>query len=75
LPDGAQHGVPTNVRKLKWLNLIRLSLFSIKNSRLQHIFNEEIADLQKAFSDLEKTESVSHFKYEVMLAFWFAIHL
>jgi hypothetical protein len=35
----------------------RLGLFAIKNPRLQHIFNEEIADLQKAFLDLEKTES------------------
>ena len=51
-----------------------LELFSIKNPRLQHVYNEEIEDLRKSFLDLEKTTDETHFKHEVMIAFWFAIH-
>ena len=30
--------------------------------------------MKKSFKDLEKTESENHFKQEVMIAFWFAVH-
>lgn len=51
-----------------------LELFSIKNPRLQFIFNHATTDLEKALLDLKKEVEDTQFKYEVMIAFWFAIH-
>jgi len=42
---------------------------------LQYIYNEEIDDLKKSFLDLKKQTKDREFKFEVMLSFWFAIHM
>jgi len=34
-----------------------LSLFDLKNIRLQYIFNKEFAELKKSFSELEMIEN------------------
>ena len=52
-----------------------LSLFSIKNPRLQHIFNEERDDLEKSFADIKKVYDPRLFKYEALISFWLAVHL
>ena len=50
-------------------------LFAIKNTRLQHIFNEEKDDLEKSFADIKKVFDQRLFKYEVLISFWLAVHL
>lgn len=50
-------------------------LFSIKNQRLQHIFNEEKDDLEKSFADIKKVFDDRTFKYEVLIAFWLCVHM
>ena len=50
-------------------------LFSIKNQRLQHIYNEEKDDLEKSFGDIKKVHDENTYRYEVLLAFWLCIHL
>lgn len=51
-----------------------LDQFSIKNPRLQFIFNHATDDLEKSLLDLKKEVEDIQFKYEVMIAFWLAIH-
>ena len=50
-------------------------MFSLTNKRLQHIFNLELDDLIKSFEDLRKSVDARSFKYEVMISFWFAVHM
>ena len=45
------------------------------NTRLQHIFNLEVEDMEKSFKDQKMQMEEDEFRYEVMLAFWFSIHL
>ena len=52
-----------------------LEQFSIKNPRLQYVFNHAKADLEKSFLDLKKTVEDTQFKHEIMIAFWLAIHI
>jgi hypothetical protein len=51
-----------------------LSQFTIKNPRLQHIYNEERDDLEKSFADIKKVYDPMLFKYEALIAFWLALH-
>ena len=53
----------------------RLTFFALKNPRLQHIFNEELDDLEKSFADIKKMYDPRLFKYEVLLSFWLAVHM
>ena len=57
------------------VNVNRLFLFSIKNQRLQNIYNEERDDLEKSFADIKKVFDSRTFKYEVLIAYWLSIHL
>jgi len=57
------------------LNRPVIDLFSIQNVRLQHIFNLEDEDMEKSFKDQAKQMEEKVFRYEVMLAFWFAIYV
>jgi len=50
-------------------------LFSIKNQRLQHIYNEEKDELEKSFADVKKVLDSRTYKYEVLIAFWITVHL
>ncbi|CDW71841.1 UNKNOWN [Stylonychia lemnae] len=52
-----------------------LLLFSIKNQRLQHIYNEEKDELEKSFADVKKVLDNRTYKYEVLIAFWITVHL
>ena len=52
-----------------------IDLFSILNPRLQHIYNRELEDMLKSFKDQEKQMTPIEFKYEVMICFWFSIHI
>ncbi len=57
-----------------WL-FLRLQLIDIQNTRLQHIYNDEMEELEKNFSDVKKIFDQRTFKYEVLIAFWLCIHL
>ena len=62
--------------KNKLTKLIRLQLFDLKNSMLQNIYNDEIEELEKNFSDARKTaESSKQFKYQSLICFWLSVHL
>jgi hypothetical protein len=50
-------------------------LFDIKNPRLQQVYNDEKEDLHRGLLDLRRLAEPRSFKYEVLLAFWLAIHL
>ena len=47
----------------------------IKNARLQHIYNSEMTELQKSMTDLKKVLESRPFKFELLIAFWVAVHL
>ena len=49
-------------------------MFDLKDKKLQHIFNKELAELLKSFEALRKTVDEVTFKHDVMLCFWVAIH-
>lgn len=57
------------------INTPEINLFTLKNVRLQFIYNCELDDLEKSFEDLRKTVDEKEFKYEVMISFWLAVHL
>lgn len=50
-------------------------MFTLRNPRLQYLFNSEIDELKKSFLDLQKQTDEKNYKYEVMIAFWLAIEL
>ena len=50
-------------------------MFTLKNIRLQFLFNSEIDELEKSFLDLQKQVDEKRYKYEVMIAFWLSIEL
>ena len=53
----------------------RIEMFTLKNIRLQFLFNSEIDELEKSFLDLQKQVDEKRYKYEVMIAFWLSIEL
>lgn len=53
----------------------RIEMFTLRNPRLQYLFNSEINDLRKSFMDLKKSVDEKTYKYEVMIAFWLSIDL
>lgn len=51
-----------------------MDLFSIKNERLQYLFNFELDNVNKAFLDFKKTAgSPFEFTCELLIAFWLAV--
>lgn len=50
-------------------------MFTLRNIRLQYLFNSESNELQKSFLDLAKQTDEKSYKYEVMIAFWLAVEL
>ena len=50
-------------------------MFTLKNPRLQFIFNSEISDLEKSFLDYKKTVSTRDFKCDALIAFWLCVEL
>lgn len=50
-------------------------MFTLRNPRLQYLFNSEIDELKKSFLDLQKQTDEKNYKYEVMLAFWLSVEL
>jgi len=52
-----------------------IEMFTLRNPRLQYLFNSEIDELKKSFLDLQKQTDERTYKYEVMIAFWLAIDL
>ena len=51
----------------------RIDLFTLKNPRLQYLYNSEIDELKKSFLDLQKQTDEHNYQYELMLAFFLAI--
>ena len=52
-----------------------IDLFTLKNPRLQYIFNAEIDELKKSFLDLKKTVNDRDFKCDALIAFWLCVEL
>ena len=50
-------------------------MFTLRNIRLQYLFNSESSELRKSFLDLAKQTDEKSYKYEVMIAFWLAVEL
>ena len=51
----------------------RIDLFTLKNPRLQYLFNSEIDELKKSFLDLQKQTDDQNYKQELMITFFLAI--
>ena len=50
-------------------------MFTLRNRRLQYLFNSETNELKKSFLDLKKSVDDKTYKYEIMIAFWLAVDL
>ena len=50
-------------------------MFTLRNIRLQYLFNSETDELSKSFKDLKKQTDDKTFKQELMIAFWLACYL
>ena len=50
-------------------------MFSLRNPRLQYLYNSQAKELSKSFLDLKKSVDEKSYKHEVMIAFWLAIEL
>ena len=48
-------------------------MFSLRNPRLQYLFNSQTNELYKSFLDLKKSVDEKSYKHEVFIAFWLAI--
>lgn len=56
-----------------WNFIDRIDLFTLKNPRLQYLFNSEIDELKKSFLDLQKQTDDQNYKQELMITFFLAI--
>ena len=52
-----------------------MSLFELKNPRLQMVFNVQTDELRTSFMDLKVNAEYSEFKHELLIAFWLSVEL
>lgn len=53
----------------------QITLFGLRNERLQMLYNVQCDEMEKSFMNLAVTVSKQQFRHQLLLSFWLAIHL
>ena len=51
-----------------------ITLFDLKTTRLQHLFNKEFENFERAMTHFKKTNSEADYKNEIVITFWLAVN-